>query len=137
VVILAEQEIVRKTKNVPMKLGEWTRRASFIVVPLDDYEVVLGQEFMWMEKEVHILHVDFLALMSRLNPCLVHTINGNRGMNMSFLCLVDDQHPCLDIIGRGEEVAETNKSDDLEVSVDLEWHINKIEDILVDVVHGM
>jgi hypothetical protein len=30
-----------------------------------------------------------------------------------------------------------NDSDDPEVLVDLEWHINKIEDILVDVVHGM
>jgi hypothetical protein len=72
-----------------MKFGEWTGRVIFTVVPLNDYEVVLGQEFMWTEKAVPIPHVDYLAIMSRPTPCLVTTINGNRGMNLSSLCLVE------------------------------------------------
>jgi hypothetical protein len=65
VVNSGEQEIGDTTKNVPMKLGEWTKRMSFTIVLLDDYEVILGQEFMWTEKEVPIPHVDCLAIMIR------------------------------------------------------------------------
>jgi hypothetical protein len=59
-----EQEIGGKTKDVSMKLGDWVGRTSFIVVPLDDYEVILGHEFLWTEKEVPILHTDCLDIMS-------------------------------------------------------------------------
>jgi hypothetical protein len=57
-------------KDVSMKLGDWVGRTSFVVVPLDDYEVILGQEFLRMEKAVPILHADCLAIMSRGQaPC--------------------------------------------------------------------
>jgi hypothetical protein len=85
---------------------EWKR---FTIVPLDDYEVVMGQGFMQTEKEIPILHVDCLAIMSGPIPCLVPTMKGNKGMEMSSLRLVYNHLPCLDINGRGEEVVETNK----------------------------
>jgi hypothetical protein len=60
-----EQDIGITTKDFTMKLGDWVGRTSFIVVPLDNYEVILGHDFLWIEKAVPILHANCLAIMSR------------------------------------------------------------------------
>jgi hypothetical protein len=47
-----------------LNIGEWTGKASFTIVLLDDYEVVLGQEFMRTKKKVPIPHAENLAIFS-------------------------------------------------------------------------
>jgi hypothetical protein len=105
-----------------MKLGEWTRRVSFTIVPLDDYKVVLGQEFMQTGEGSSHSACRLFGYHVRTNSMSGAYSEGEQGMNMSSLRLVDNQHPCLDISGRGEEMVETKNSDDPEVLADLEWH---------------
>jgi hypothetical protein len=64
VVKLGEQEVVGIAKNLPLNLGEWTRKESFTIFPLDDYEVVLVKEFMQTEKVVLIPCAKSLAIFS-------------------------------------------------------------------------
>jgi hypothetical protein len=53
---------------------------------MDDFEVVLGQEFMRKEKETPIPHMNSLAIFSRQTPCLIPTIRRKEGGTwMSFL----------------------------------------------------
>lgn len=41
-VISDEKRVIDTAKEISLRLREWTRRVSFTIVPLDDYEVVLG-----------------------------------------------------------------------------------------------
>jgi hypothetical protein len=53
---------------------------------MEDFEVVLGQEFMRKEKETTIPHMNNLAICSGQNPCLILTIKRKEGsMHMSSL----------------------------------------------------
>jgi hypothetical protein len=58
------ERVVGVAKDVLLKLGDWCGRMSFTIVPMDDFEVVLGQEFMRKEKETPIPHMNNLAIFS-------------------------------------------------------------------------
>jgi hypothetical protein len=47
-----------------MQNGGWSGKVSFTIVPLDDFEVVLGEEFMWKERESLIPHLENLVIFS-------------------------------------------------------------------------
>ena len=51
-------------RQVPLKIGEWTCVVNFTVVPLDDFDVVLGQEFMKKEKETPMLDLENLVFIA-------------------------------------------------------------------------
>jgi hypothetical protein len=36
------ERVVGVAKDISLKLGDWCERTSFTVVPVDDFEVVLG-----------------------------------------------------------------------------------------------
>ena len=36
------EKVVGKAKDVSVKLGDWSRVIDFMVVPLDNFDVVLG-----------------------------------------------------------------------------------------------
>ena len=60
-----KQEIGGTMKDVSMKLMDWVARTRFTYVPPDDYEVILGQDFLQTKKEIPIPHTDCLDIMSR------------------------------------------------------------------------
>jgi hypothetical protein len=37
---------------VPLKVGEWTGKVNFLVVPLDDFDIILGNEFFVLAKAI-------------------------------------------------------------------------------------
>jgi hypothetical protein len=49
-------------KDISLKLGDQFGNTSFNVVPMDNFEVVLGQEFMSKEKATSIHHMNNLAI---------------------------------------------------------------------------
>ena len=58
------ERVVGVAKDIPLNLGDWCRKTSFTVVPMDDFEVVLGKEFTRKEKETLIPHMNNLAIFS-------------------------------------------------------------------------
>jgi len=101
-----EQEIWGKAKDVSIKLGDWVGRTSFIGVPLHDYEVILGHEFLWTEKEVPILHDECSTILSDAYD------KGSKEMNMSCLRLVENQQPCAYTNERSKDKFETKDWDE-------------------------
>jgi hypothetical protein len=72
-----------------LKLGGWCRRMSFIIVPMDDFKVMLGQDFMRKEKVTPIPHMNSLAIYIGKNPCLIPTIRRKEeGTIMSSLHMI-------------------------------------------------
>ena len=43
--------VVGLDSQVPLNIGEWKGVVKFAVIPLDEFDVVLGHEFMKKEKE--------------------------------------------------------------------------------------
>jgi hypothetical protein len=66
--------VVGVAKYILLKLGDWCGKTSFIIVPMDDFEFVLGQGFMRKEKETPIPHLNSLVIFSGKTPCLIPTI---------------------------------------------------------------
>ena len=44
--------IVRVSKGVPFKIGDWTGELDLVVVRMDDFDVVLGMEFLLEHKVI-------------------------------------------------------------------------------------
>ena len=66
------EKFVYVANQVSMKIGEWSKDTSFTIVPLDDFDMVLGQEFMRKVKETPMPHLDCLAIMSQGDPIYVN-----------------------------------------------------------------
>ena len=73
-VISNVEKVVGLDHQVRLKLREWTGVGDFIVVPLDDFNVVLGQEFMKKEKETLMPHLDCLVFLAQKDPRGVHLV---------------------------------------------------------------
>ena len=61
---LEVERVVGLVLQVPLKIGEWSGEVNLIVVPLDDFDVVLGQEFMKKEKETPMLDLENLVFIA-------------------------------------------------------------------------
>jgi len=98
------QSVVGVAKDVLLKLGDWRGSTSFTIVPMDDFKVVLRQEFMRKEKIVYIQHMNILSIFSWKTLCLAPTTRRKEeGMWMSYLQLIvannQIRHPCGDELG--------------------------------------
>lgn len=58
-------------RGVRVCLGQWSGRLDFSVVPLDDYPIVLGMEFLDKVKAVPIPFADTMCILEEGNTCMV------------------------------------------------------------------
>jgi hypothetical protein len=56
------EKLIGVAKDILLKLGNWCGKTSFNVVPMDYFEVVLGQEFTRKEKEALIPQMHSLVV---------------------------------------------------------------------------
>lgn len=64
------QPIHGVAKSVPVKLGEWEGRTNLTAVPLDDFQVILGMEFLRETKAVPMPFAGSLCMLGD-HPCMV------------------------------------------------------------------
>ena len=57
-------KVIGTTKGDPLKPGHWSGIVSFIVVPMDEFEVLIWQDFMRKVKVVPIRLLDYLFIFS-------------------------------------------------------------------------
>jgi hypothetical protein len=62
--------------SVHLKVGEWSGKVNFLVVPLDDFDVILGNEFFVLAKAVPMPFVGGLLIMDEKQPCFVRAARG-------------------------------------------------------------
>ncbi|XP_057959750.1 uncharacterized protein LOC131152113 [Malania oleifera] len=75
-------------KQVAVKLGQWEGHANFTVVPLDDFLVILGMEFLRGTRAVLMPSTGSLCLMGD-HSCMVQVVatKGDDGKSLSAIQL--------------------------------------------------
>ena len=57
------QKIQRVAKNVPMQIGDWKGTCNLLCVPLDDFDLILGVDFLLRVKVALIPHLGRLMVL--------------------------------------------------------------------------
>nr|CAD1838547.1 unnamed protein product [Ananas comosus var. bracteatus] len=68
------QPIAGLAKEVPVSIGSWTSKANFRSVPLDDFQVILGMEFLQTARGVPMPFLDALCMMGDESPYVVPVV---------------------------------------------------------------
>jgi hypothetical protein len=53
---------------VPLKVGKWLRNINFLVVPLDDFYIILGNKFFMLTKAILMPFLGRMLIMDELQP---------------------------------------------------------------------
>jgi hypothetical protein len=75
---LGMEKVIGTTKDILLKLGDWNESVSFTIVPMDDFEVVFGQDFTRRVKVSPIPHLDSLSIFFSERPCMVPAMRRNK-----------------------------------------------------------
>nr|CAD1825948.1 unnamed protein product [Ananas comosus var. bracteatus] len=68
------QPIAGLAKEVPVSIGSWTGKANFMSVSLDDFQVILGMEFLQSARGVPMPFLDALCMMGDESPYVVPVV---------------------------------------------------------------
>ena len=64
------------TYGVKFKVGEWTRKVNFLVMKLDNFDVILGDEFLVAVKAALLPFLGVLLILDEKQPCYVPVRRG-------------------------------------------------------------
>ena len=62
-----------------MRVGNWKSKCSLLYVPLDDFNLILGIDFLLKAKVALIPHLGGLIVLEERQPCFVHALRVNDG----------------------------------------------------------
>ncbi|GAV60107.1 gag-asp_proteas domain-containing protein [Cephalotus follicularis] len=70
------QAVAGMAHVVQIAMGEWAGKIDLMVVPLDDFDLILGNDFFILEKVIMMPHLSGLLIMNKNSPCFVavHTV---------------------------------------------------------------
>ena len=71
------EKVIGKAKDVSVKLGDWSRVIGFTMVPLDDFDVVLGQDLLRVAKVVHVTCADSMEIFLGEDPIVVPMVRNH------------------------------------------------------------
>ncbi|GAV79110.1 gag-asp_proteas domain-containing protein [Cephalotus follicularis] len=58
-------------RDVPLQVGAWKGQLNLMIVPLDDFDVILGIDFLTRNKAVPMPHLKGLMFMGENQPCFI------------------------------------------------------------------
>ena len=73
------QKIQGIAKNVPMQVGDWKGTCSLFCVPLDDFDLIIGVDFLLKAKVALIPRLGGLVVLKERQPCFVQALRANDG----------------------------------------------------------
>ena len=73
------QKIQGVAKNVPVQVGGWKGMCSLLCVPLDDFDLILGLDFLLKAKMALIPRLGGLMVLEESQPCFVQALRANDG----------------------------------------------------------
>ncbi|GAV63450.1 gag-asp_proteas domain-containing protein, partial [Cephalotus follicularis] len=65
------QAVVGMVHGVQIATGDWAEKVDLMVVPLDDFDLILGNDFFIYEKVIMMPHQCGLFIMNERSPCFV------------------------------------------------------------------
>ncbi|KAF3785472.1 hypothetical protein EJ110_NYTH27764 [Nymphaea thermarum] len=74
--ILLEAKLIHGVaQDAVVKIESWSGRANFSVVPMDDFQMILGMELLSTAKMVSMPHLCSISIMDEKSPCMVTAIS--------------------------------------------------------------
>uniref|UniRef100_A0A0D2ZSS8 Aspartic peptidase DDI1-type domain-containing protein n=1 Tax=Brassica oleracea var. oleracea TaxID=109376 RepID=A0A0D2ZSS8_BRAOL len=64
-------------RGVGMKLGSWSGPVNFSVIPMDDFKVVLGMDFMRQVSAIHMPALGSVCILEKGSPCMIPALEEN------------------------------------------------------------
>uniref|UniRef100_A0A5K1C523 Aspartic peptidase DDI1-type domain-containing protein n=1 Tax=Nymphaea colorata TaxID=210225 RepID=A0A5K1C523_9MAGN len=61
-------------RDAVVKIEGWSGRANFSVVQTDDFQMILGMEFLCASKMVPMPHLRSVSIMDERHPCMVPAV---------------------------------------------------------------
>ncbi|RVW14190.1 hypothetical protein CK203_102219 [Vitis vinifera] len=80
------QKIQGIAKNVPMQIGDWKGMCSLLCVPLDDFDLILGVDFLLRAKVALIPHLGGLMVLEEKQPCFMQALRAKDGARANPRC---------------------------------------------------
>ena len=71
----SEAKQIQGSATVKMKVGAWEAHANLMVVPLDDFEMILGIEFLGAAKAMVAPHLRGVMICDEECPCFVQAVS--------------------------------------------------------------
>uniref|UniRef100_A0A5K0XDL7 Aspartic peptidase DDI1-type domain-containing protein n=1 Tax=Nymphaea colorata TaxID=210225 RepID=A0A5K0XDL7_9MAGN len=60
-------------RDVVVKIDSWSEKSNFFVVPMNDYQMILGMELLSAVNMVLMPHLRSVSIMDEKSPCIVPT----------------------------------------------------------------
>ncbi|KAF3778942.1 hypothetical protein EJ110_NYTH42526 [Nymphaea thermarum] len=83
-------------RDAVVKIEGWTGRANFSVVQTDDFQTILGMEFLRAAKMVPMPHLRSVSIMDERQPCMVPTVPTRRDKGKVVVASTQQQKPSGD-----------------------------------------
>lgn len=64
-------------RKVGMRLGSWTGPVDFSVIPMDDFKVVLGMDFMRQVSAIPMPALSSVCILEKGSPCMIPALEEN------------------------------------------------------------
>ena len=125
------EKVIGKAKDVSMKLGDWSRVISFTVVPLEDFDVVLGQKLLRVAKAAPVTCADSMVVFLGEDRIVVPMVR-NHLESVSFMDLSMPgarKHSAKKTVRQGcqGEMKYAKNLDDIGLKKEIEQRIAKLE----------
>ncbi|KAL4184764.1 hypothetical protein AMTRI_Chr10g2730 [Amborella trichopoda] len=85
IVNFAPKLVVGTARDFLVKVEAWIGRIAFMAVPLDDFKVILGLEFLMTAKAVVVTHLSVLTVLDESSPCMIPVERKGKGKALSAL----------------------------------------------------
>jgi len=64
-----DKNVIGMTRDVPINIGHWNGKIEFTIIHFDDYDVLLGKEFLIRERDVPLSHFSVTIHSFRSGTC--------------------------------------------------------------------
>lgn len=68
---LASRDVISMVVNIVVAAGNWVGYVNFLVVPLDVFYLILGNDFFLRAKVTIVPHLSGLFIMDELQTCFI------------------------------------------------------------------
>lgn len=77
--------IAGQAKGVSIKLGSWEGKTNLMAVPLDDFHVILGMEFLQNAQAIPMPFLNAVCITGGASPCIVPATQKALGKNVELI----------------------------------------------------
>ena len=85
------QKIQGVVMNVPLQVGKWKGKCNLLCVPLDDFDLILGVQFLLKAKVAILPHLGGLMFLEESMPCFMQVVqegSGRKGQQPGLLSAI-------------------------------------------------